>query len=136
MYVCINLYHCPQLAAVTKLMFLCRAWSSNWVRKLHNASPCRLASPLVVHDHLFLLLASHGLFFFGRLCLNSWFNCASVCRQFSCEMLFRQFLISSSTGTWFAPPLGLSTILPSRKYLATILLAVDQFTPTVAATVK
>ena len=47
MYVCINLYHCPHLAAVMVPMFLCRAWSSNWVRKLPNAIPCRLASALL-----------------------------------------------------------------------------------------
>ena len=35
-----------------------------------------------------------------------------------------------------ARPRGLSAIFPSRKYRATILLAVDRFTPMVAATVK
>ena len=44
--------------------------------------------------------------------------------------------ISSSTRTLFAPPRGISAILPSRKYRATILLAVDRFTPIVAASVK
>ena len=67
--------------------------------------------------------------FLGRRCLNSWFICASVSRQFSFKMSFRQFLISSSTRTWFAPPRGLSAILPSIKYRRTILLAVDRFTP-------
>ena len=61
--------------------------------------------------------------FRGRRCLNSWFICASVSRQFSFIMSFRQFLISS-TRTWFASPRGLSAILPSSKYRATILLAV------------
>ena len=86
---------------------------------------------------MFLLLFGHVLpVFLGRGCLNSWFICASVSRQFSFKMSFRQFLISSSTRKWFDPPRGLSAILSSSKYRATILLAVDQFTPIVAATVK
>ena len=43
----------------------------------------------------------------GRRCLNSWYICASVSRQFSFIMSFRQFLISSST-----PPRDLSAIFP------------------------
>ena len=46
-YVCINLYHCPHLAAVIVPIFLCRAWSSKWVWKWPNAIPCSLASALL-----------------------------------------------------------------------------------------
>ena len=38
--------------------------------------------------------------FLGRSCLNSWYICASVNRQFSFKMSFRQFLISSSIRTF------------------------------------
>ena len=74
--------------------------------------------------------------FSWKTLFHSWFICASISKKFSFKMSFRQFLISSSTRKWFAPPRGLSVILPSRKYRATILLAVDRFTPIVAATVK
>ena len=47
MYVFINLYHWPHLAAVIVPMFLCRVWSSKWVRKLPNAIPCRHAFSLL-----------------------------------------------------------------------------------------
>ena len=47
MYVCISLYHWPHLAAVIVPMFLCRVWSSKWVRKLLNAIPCRRAFSLL-----------------------------------------------------------------------------------------
>ena len=47
MYVCISLYHWPHLAGVIVPMFLCRVWSSKWVRKLPNAIPCRRAFSLL-----------------------------------------------------------------------------------------
>ena len=91
----------------------------------------------ITYLQMFLLLFGRVLpVFLGRGCLNPWFICASVSRQSSFKMSFRQLLISSPTRTWFAPPRGLSAIFPSRKYRGTMLLAVDQFTPIVAAIVK
>ena len=43
----LGMYHWPHLAAVIVPMYLYRTWSSNWVRKLPNAIPCRLASSLL-----------------------------------------------------------------------------------------
>ena len=47
MYVCINLYHCPHLAAVIVPVSLQGLKCSNWVRKLPSVIPCRLTSALL-----------------------------------------------------------------------------------------
>ena len=57
--------------------------------------------------------------------LGSRFIWANVYSKFSFKMSLRQSLISAWTLTWFLPPRGLSAILPSRMYLATIDLYTD-----------
>ena len=60
----------------------------------------------------------------------------SVRMQFSLTMSLRHSFISLLTWTLFFPSCGLSAIRPSLMYLAAIPLAVDLFTPIVAATVR
>lgn len=107
------------------------AWTS-WHSRLFGGSFDELGvASSILHDTTYYC-GVMDFSFLGRRCLNSWFICASVSRQFLFEMSFRQSLISSFTWTWFAYS-GLSVNLSSWKYCAKILLAVDWFTLIVVA---
>ena len=84
MYVCINLYHCPHLAAVIVPMFLCRAWSvaiecglPSWESKVTIVHPLML---LKVNTHANSVIESSFAFMmFMEVLMNVYlsygFNC-------------------------------------------------------------